>query len=80
MGRRLQQGVRVLRERFADELNAQGSDAAPQKQIETLDPTQHEVYNTVSQWSAQKLEWIEGQALTAQPSVRFPVLGTTGTG
>lgn len=82
---KLHAGIDRLYTGFQNELSAPGAEQELARRIGTLDPTQHLVYVTVSQWAEERLRWREStdfsQALPAEvTSLRLLLLGTAGTG
>jgi hypothetical protein len=56
---KLHAGIDRLYTGFQNELSAPGAEQELARRIGTLDPTQHLVYVTVSQWAEERLRWRE---------------------
>jgi hypothetical protein len=78
--RTLERGLCEQNQRFVENMNAPYAQANLAALVETLDPTQLEAYNTITDWAPRRLDWEDAQDSVSAPSLEFLLLGTAGTG
>lgn len=66
--------------KFVNDMKAPDARTRLDAIVETLDPTQHEVYRVITEWAQKRYEWELAPDCISIPSLEFLLLGTAGTG
>ena len=87
----LERGLLDQERLFLDAMNAPNARTLLEAAVQTLDPSQHEVYQIVTDWAQKRFQWEatiskhrrhrKAPAIQSEPpSLEFLLLGTAGTG
>ena len=76
----LQSALRDQERKFLEDMNAPDARTRLEAAVLTLDPTQHEAYQIVTDWAQTRHQWEAAPNSVSAPSLQFLLLGTAGTG